>query len=75
MVSKLSAGEDNCTRSTTLRRSRSMSGWKKRLNSDTPAPPAASAWATKFGSELKKGDSFIVTGMFATVFSARSSAR
>ena len=52
-----------------------MSGWKKRLNSDTPAPPAASTWATKLGSELKKGDSFIVTGMLTTVFNSRSSAR
>jgi hypothetical protein len=55
MRSSASSGLESCNCSTISRVCRSMSGWKKRLNSATPAAPAASRRLTKWGSEEKKG--------------------
>ena len=52
----------------------SLSGWKKRLNSETPAAPAFSARRTKLGRAEKKGESLRQTGIRTTAFNSASKA-
>jgi hypothetical protein len=74
MRSSASSGEESWSCSTISRASRSMSGWKKRLNRLTPSAPTASRRLTKWGSDEKKGGSFMTTGTLTVRLSSASSA-